>query len=71
MHRIHKGDLVKVITNTKFDKMLENKKILFLATVLECRYKTDAYRILPANSPFTTEAYWIEGTNLEVLRSSP
>ena len=71
MNRIHRGDLVKVITNTKFDKMLENKKILFLATVLECRYKTDAYRILPANSPFTTEAYWIEGTNLEVLRSSP
>ena len=69
MNRIHRGDLVKVITNTKFDKMLERKKILFLATVLECRYKTDAYRILPANSPFTTEAYWIEGTNLEVLRS--
>ena len=68
-HRICKGDLVKIVTNTKLDKMLERKKITFMGTVLECRYKTDAYRILPANSPFTTEPYWVDGSSLAVLRS--
>lgn len=67
--RINKGDLVKIVTNTKFDTMLSKKNVTFLGTVLECRYKTDAYRIAPANSPFTTEPYWVSGSNLEVLRA--
>ena len=69
MQRPRRGDLVKIFINQSFDKMLRKNNITFMGTVLECRYKTNAYRILPANSPFTTEPYWIDGSNLQVLRS--
>lgn len=61
-HRIKKGDLVKILTLTTLDKFSN-----FVGTVLECRYKTDAYFILPANSPFTAQPYWLAGDQLRVL----
>lgn len=60
--RPKKGDLVKILTHTKLDKLAS-----FVGTVLQCRYKTDAYFILPANSPFTDLPYWVGGYQLQVL----
>lgn len=62
-HRLKKGDLVKILTHTKLDKFSN-----FIGTVLQCRYKTDVYCILPANSPFTIEPYWLDGGALQVLK---
>lgn len=59
---IKKGDLVKILTLSRLDECID-----YVATVLQCRYKVDAYLILPANSPFTTAPYWLAGTNLKVL----
>ena len=69
MQRPKRGDLVKIFITPKFDKLLKNAGVMFVGTVLECRYKTDAYYILPANSPLTTEPYWIAGSMVEVVRS--
>lgn len=60
--RPKKGDLVKILTHTKLDKLAS-----FVGTVLQCRYKTDAYFIAPANSPFTVEPYWLAGSQLRVI----
>lgn len=68
VRRFKKGDLVKIVTNTKLDVLMKKSGLTIFATVLECRYKTDAYRILPANNPLTSEAYWIGGDNIEVAR---
>lgn len=64
--RIKKGDLVNILTGTKLDKILKDKNASFVGTVLECRYKTDAYLVFPANGPFIFEPYWTEGYRLEV-----
>ena len=57
------GDLVRIRTN----KLLT---LNFLAVVLQCRYKTDAYYVCPANSPYTTLPYWGEGTMIEGVMDS-
>lgn len=62
-HQYKKGDLVKIVTGTRLDGIVN-----FVGTVLQCRYKTDAYYILPANSPFTTLPYWVGGYQIEPLR---
>jgi hypothetical protein len=52
------GDLVRIRTN----KLLT---LNFLAVVLKCRHKTDIYYVCPANSPYTTLPYWVEGSMIE------
>jgi hypothetical protein len=68
IQQFKRGDLVKILTHTKMDALLKKKNICFLATIIECRYKTDAYKVFPANSPFTEEAYWVGGYQLELVK---
>ena len=66
-HKYKRGDLVRIRTFTAIDQMMERKKLYFVGTVLECRYKTGAYYIYPANSPLATTPYWIDAGSLEPL----
>jgi hypothetical protein len=66
--KLKKGDIVKIVSNTKFDEMLK-ENFAFVGTVLECRHKTNAYLVFPANSPFYDEPYWTDGKHLEKLES--
>lgn len=68
--RPQKGDLVQMVLTPAARKFFKNAGITFVATVLQCRHKTNAYYILPANSPLTTEPYWVSGDLIEVLRDS-
>jgi hypothetical protein len=65
--KFKRGDLVRIRTFTAIDDMMQRKKLYFVGTVLECRYKVGAYCIYPANSPLTTEPYWIDAASLEPL----
>lgn len=63
-----KGDLVTVNHN-KGDPVItallrHNGVNVIVGVVLQCRYKKDIYLFRPANSPFTEQAYWIEGRYL-------
>ena len=50
------GDLVRIKLHTTLN---------FLAVVIQCRHKTGAYYIYPANSPLTTHPYWVDGSMIE------
>lgn len=66
---IKRGDLVRVLTLTPLDRLMGEQGKNFIATVLECRYKSDRYRIVPWNSPISGDSYWIEGRKLTVLKN--
>ena len=66
--RLSKGDLVKVQTDDG-DPII--KSLLthtgvgdIVGIIIQCRYKQGIYLFRPANSPFTEQAYWIEGRYL-------
>lgn len=66
--RLSKGDLVKVKTNDGdpvVNSLLTRMGVGdIIGIIIQCRYKKDIYLFKPSNSPFTEQAYWIEGRYL-------
>ena len=67
MTQLKRGNLVRILTHTRLDDYLKNTEQAFVGTVVECRHKTNAYKIFAVNNPFAKEPYWISGDKLELL----
>lgn len=63
---IQRGKLVRVLTLTQLDSLMKERKLGFFATVIECRYRSNKYFIMPWNSPVAAQPYWIGGEHLEL-----